>query len=77
MSSDCNLSVQFAGTWPFSSPFEHIALVTSPLAATMADDDSDKDSSHVGCGCFTLLLPKGTCVNLMTFGKWSLAYTDH
>ena len=28
--------------------------MTSLLAATMADDDSDKDSGPVGCGSFTL-----------------------
>ena len=30
------------------------ALKTSVLAATMADDDSDKDSGLVGCGSLTL-----------------------
>ena len=30
------------------------ALVTSVLAATMAEDDSDKDSGPVGCGSLIL-----------------------
>ena len=31
-----------------------ITLATSPLAATMADDESDKDNGPVGCGSLTL-----------------------
>ena len=41
------------------------ALVASVLAATMVDDDSNKESGSVGCGSLTLFLPCSTCV--MTF----------
>ena len=38
----------------FLESMDATALETSVLAATMADDDSDKDSGPVGCGSLTL-----------------------